>query len=113
MQVIPQIFEAFLYLMARSAEGLKFGKGNGPEENFIRRGVFRTVPLLIPLPREKLTRAFKRYACGGPQIRLWGSFKFICLKSRNFFAYFHTYLDFCPTLENFNHGSHFSDSFLR
>ena len=39
---------------------------------------------------------------GGTQIRLGGSFKFICLKSRNFFAYFHIYLDFSPTLENFN-----------
>ena len=53
MQVIPQIFEAFLYLMARSAEGLKFGKGNGSEESFIRRGVFRTVPLLIPFATRK------------------------------------------------------------
>ena len=74
MQVIPQIFEAFLYLMARSAEGLKFGKGKGSEESFIRRGVFRTVPLLIPLPREKLTRAFKRYACRGAANKIRGQF---------------------------------------
>ena len=53
LQAIPQIFEAFLYLMARSAEGLKFGKGNGPEKSFIRRGVFSYCAFAYPFATRK------------------------------------------------------------